>query len=269
MELARLIANRRWLRCDHPFPHLRATEVFTPAVYQGLEAAFQEVLARGFGTPAEGDRFARGIDGYDVYALPFHAGLPQPLHLFFSQPWHDLLAHLLGVHATGDLNGALHHHLPKSLSGRPHNDLNPGWFLSGAQPGVVNLSDNLRCSYYTGHTGAGGPPAHESVRAVACLFYLNNPPWRPGLGGETGLYASPHTRTEEPLVAVPPINNSLLVFECTGRSYHAFLRNPVQPRSSVILWLHRTKTEALAHFGPGAIVGWDGPRVLNEPPPSR
>ena len=267
MALAEKLANRRWLRREKPFPHVVATDVFTPAAYRDIEVAFQQLLALGLGDPRERERFSRSIEGYDVYALSLQPSLPEPLHVFFSREWHDAIAAVAGGHATGDVDGALHHHPPGTLSGRPHNDLNPGWFAGEADPGEVNLSDGRRCSYQSGRLGAagvGGPSPRETIRAVAVLFYVNNPPWRPGDGGETGLYLDGRARTENPVLAVPPRNNSLLLFECTPRSYHAFIRNTVQPRNSVIHWLHRTKEDVIRRWGSEPIVSWDGPRVLNE-----
>lgn len=268
-DLAPLLANRRWMRMDYPFPHLRAMNVFQPAVYQEMAAAYQELLDRGFGGSDDPDRFSRSIEGYDVYALTLRPHLPRPLQVFMSRAWHDLLAGVAGVRGTGDVNGSMHHHPPGSLSGRPHNDLNPGWFPGEeAPPGEVTLIDPRRCSYFSGETFGedAGKPARETVRGVACLFYLNNPPWRPGDGGETGLYVDADSRTESPADAMPPINNSVLVFECTPRSYHAFIRNNAGPRNSIVLWIHRRKDEVVARWGERSIIGWGGARVLNEVP---
>ena len=74
-------------------------------------------------------------------------------------------------------------------------------------------------------------------------------------GGMTGLYSSPRQPVNRPDAAVPPVNNTMLLFECGARSWHSFISNR-QPRRSVILWLHRTREDAIAHWGERAIVNW-------------
>jgi Rps23 Pro-64 3,4-dihydroxylase Tpa1-like proline 4-hydroxylase len=95
----------------------------------------------------------------------------------------------------------------------------------------------------------------ERTRAVTMIFFLNNTDWREGDGGECGLYASREGNLE-PEARIAPINNSILVFECTPHSLHRFLANHAAPRDSVILWLHRQKELAVERWGERAIVKW-------------
>ncbi|WP_433757792.1 2OG-Fe(II) oxygenase family protein [Nocardia sp. CA-135398] len=90
------------------------------------------------------------------------------------------------------------------------------------------------------------------MRAVAVLFYFGNPDWRPGDGGETGLFA--HIGANPvPALTVPPLNNSLLLFECTPRSWHSFVGDNVAARNSVMMWLHRPKEDVLRRWGGDSI----------------
>jgi hypothetical protein len=259
--LERVLANRHWLYRTEPFPHVTAREVFTPACYRQLEAQFRRILARGFADPASvrlepgmpGRRFARGMPGYDAYGFNFSPRLRGPLRLFVSRSWHDLLAGLLGVNATCHVNAGLHHHKVGSESGNPHNDLNPAWFVDYESPDGINLARHDLCSYTTGRPRVPGVVPRAVVRALAMIFYLNNPPWSPGDGGETALYRTPR---DDPEVMVPPINNSLVVFPCTPYSYHSFLRNVRHERNTVIMWLHRSRAEAISFWGERAIVDW-------------
>ena len=257
-DLRRCISNRRWIRCTNPFPHIRASDVFDPVFYENLEQAFLSILDRGLSENQDSTRFARSIRGYDAYSYAFTKHLEDPLRMFISQAWHDLLAGIARVNATGDINGGLHHHLPGSDFGRIHNDFNPGWFIDDSVQGWPNVSDPNICNYWNGSTTVPNRPARETVRAVAMLFYLSNPKWAPGEGGETGLYDNIAQPIDNPALAVPPINNSLLVFECTPYSYHSFLRNTRNCRNSVILWLHRSKSEAVERWGDDKIVRWPG-----------
>ncbi|HKQ99954.1 MAG TPA: 2OG-Fe(II) oxygenase [Pyrinomonadaceae bacterium] len=256
LPLPELLANRPWLKRLHPFPHYVAREVFIERAYREIEGTFREFLSGGLSEQPGTGQFARHKSGYDAYSLGFTPQLCGPLRIFLSRAWADLLARLAGVSHTGEVNGGLHYHLVGSRSGRVHNDLNPGWFVDCEESDGINVSQPDLCSYFHGQTFREGLVARERVRAVAMLFYLNNQPWREGDGGETGLYSFGGTSVENYAAAVPPLNNSLLVFECTPYSYHTFLSNRRHPRSCVIMWLHRTKEEAVSRWGEAKIVNW-------------
>jgi hypothetical protein len=232
-----------------------ARDLFAAPLYRRLAGAFQHLLDRGFGTAPTG-RFGRSLGAYQAWALHFAADHDGPLALFFSRDFCRLLARVAGVRVTRDVNVGLHHHAVGSASGSPHNDLNPGWFVQRPRPDGINLMDHAACNYHHGTTSRPGERPRERVRAVAMIYYLNNPEWRDGDGGETGLYCSRRDPVDQPSATVAPINNSLLLFECTPRSYHAFISNRRGVRNSVILWLHSSREAAINRFGADAIVYW-------------
>jgi hypothetical protein len=237
-----LLANRRWWQCDAPFPHYVATSVFTPDVYRSLVADFRAKLHRS-GYLAQ----------HDLHGTTFEPGLTGPLSLFVSRPWHDLVAGLFGVRATGHVSGGTHHHDVGSKDGLPHNDLNPGWFIDYDSADGIVLPQHSLCSYTSGVTTSASSPPRRVIRAVAVLYYLDNPPWRPGDGGETALYLSVTDPVDAPAARIAPRNNTLLAFECTPYSYHGFLANRVSPRNSVVMWLHREPADVEARWGTGVI----------------
>jgi 2OG-Fe(II) oxygenase superfamily len=253
-ELANVIANRRWLISNDPFPHLLVENVFAEVLCARMNEAFAQILSRGLSEGHRADRFSR-ISGYDAYAFPFTAALKGPLALFTSRGWHDLLAAVTGVNATGDIRGGLHHHQPGSAHGTVHNDLNPAYFAGVSHPDRVVFPEPDKCSYHYGTVS--GPEIHlrRLVRAVAVIYYLNNPPWTDADGGETGLFGVSGC-IERPAKKAGPINNSMLIFECTPVSWHAFLSNRRHPRNSVIMWLHRPYAEAATRWGEAKIVKW-------------
>ena len=93
---------------------------------------------------------------------------------------------------------------------------------------------------------------------MAVLFYLANEPWRPGDGGETALFHGAGGGIDRPAAVVPPVNNSMLAFECTPFSFHTFLSNVRTPRNSVVMWLHRPKSEVEERWTSRPIVYWRG-----------
>jgi hypothetical protein len=248
-DLSRYLDNRRWLWRSLPFPHLVAQRVFVERVYRELEQSFREALA------SEENRFARNMKGYDATGMLLGPHYRGPFEVFLSRAWHDMLAEVTGINATGDVIASLHHHEPGSKSGRPHNDLNPGWFVDSPRDDGVNIADASLCSYERGST-SNGHKARATVRALAVLFYVNNPPWSPGDGGETGLYWSGCDPVDRPVAVVPPLNNSLLCFPCSPFSYHSFIHNRRHPRNSFTMWLHVPLDEVLAQWGEQTIVGW-------------
>lgn len=244
-----VLQSRRWWRRCEPFPHVVARDVLREPVYREIVQGFRELLDR------DGSGY---LPGHDIYGRTLTPEYDGPLRLFASRPWHDMLARLLKVEATGHVNCGLHHHLAGSASGFPHNDLNPGWFPGGDDDGDgIRLAAPAQCEYISGRlSSSSGHPAVETVRAVAVIYYLDNPPWSPGDGGVTGLYRNASDPVDQPAAVVPPLNNSLLAFECSPFSYHGFISNRRHPRNSLVLWLHRPRPDVVRRWGEQAIVGY-------------
>ena len=240
------LLSRRWLRRSWPFPHVVAYDVFVPSVYQSLVARVRQALGG-----LANDSY---LDDHDIFGMtvtPETAAGLEPLTL---RAWHDLMGELTAVQATGHVALGIHHHRIGSADGFPHNDLNLGWFASDPAAGGIELSRPEAVEYTTGVARVLGLIPRETVRAVAVLFYLDNGPWMPGDGGATGLYVRSTDPTRKPALIVPPLDNSLLAFECTPASWHGFISNRHRPRNSIIMWLHRSKSEVVARWGAGAIV---------------
>ena len=143
IDLYSALGSRRWLRCSSPFPYVRARDVFSDAAYGAMARQYEDLLKAG--------HFGRGIPGYDVTAYTVTGKTTGPLALFSQRPWHDMLARLFGVNATGELNIALHHHDVGSLDGSPHNDLNPGWFADRPRSdGIIVHDPAYGCDYRFG-----------------------------------------------------------------------------------------------------------------------
>lgn len=247
-ELSDVLAHRRWWTVDAPFRHLRAEEVFVPEVYDDIVATFRERKAKG--------DLTRSLPGYDASAAAVTAGNAGGFAVFLTREWHDMVAGLLGIDATGDVIATLHHHAPGSASGSLHNDLNPGWFPqreSAAHAGPIAVHDPAISNYRTGGS-APGVATVEHIRAISLLYYLDTP--ADVQGGGTGLYRSAHQSVTEPEVVVAPKNNSLIAFECTPFSFHTFISNIGRERNCLTMWLHRERSDAVALWGAGSIVRW-------------
>lgn len=244
-----LLAHRRWVRRTRPFPHVYVRDVFVEEFHQRLVAEFERVRT------AQPAVLTPVADGYSASGVTLTKVRNGPLEVFLSRAWHDLIERVAGVPGTGDVEGSLHHHEAGSPRGWPHHDLTPAYFPAPAPaPGTVGLPA-AGIDLKTGARSAG-TPARELVRAVAVLYYLANDEWKAGDGGETGLFADLAATTPVPAVTVPPLNNSMIVFECTPRSWHTFLGNNTAARNCVVMWLHRPKQEAVQRWGGDRIVHW-------------
>ena len=247
--LVPLLAHRRWWRYRYPFPHLRALNVFCPAVYSELESAFLAWLKAAGGGAV--------LVGHDLQGTTLTSAVEGPLRLFASPGWHRLIARACSIRATGHVNLGLHHHRPGSLPGFPHTDLNPGWFPGPVpdrpdSPDRVMLADPGRINYVSGQARDPSVRPVKVIRAAAVLFYLANPAWEKEHRGETGLYRNGGV-TAQPVMSIPPYSNSLLAFECTPWSFHGFLGGGCVPRNSVVQWLHQPAEAATARWGAGEI----------------
>jgi hypothetical protein len=256
IALADVLANRAWLRREHPFPHIVARDVFTAEFYGALAAQMRGVLARGLSETPAPDRFSRNIPGYDSYGIGFDASIGGPAAVFLSPAWRDLMCGLFDVGTTPYVFAGSHHHGVGSASGFIHNDFNSVWFRRCAADRIQVPSNDV-CSYTRGIGSLAAEEKIEVVRGAVVLFFLLNDGWRPGDGGAIGLFASRTDSVEEPAVSCPPINNSLVVFECTPRSFHAFMTNRRLLRTSIIMWVHRPLAEAVERFGADRLEQWE------------
>lgn len=247
-DLSTVLAHRRWVRRSAPFPHVVAQNVFVEPFYSELADHFERIKQAG--------HFQKNIRNYDAGSVLIRDHADGPLGFFVSRPWHDLVASIFDVQATGDVTAGLHHHPPGGRPGWPHNDLNPGWF-GGDWPSA----DEIR---HEGHDGVDyqqgptreGTTGRETVRGVSVLFYLNNPAWSPGDGGETGIYDSGSSGSRGAGIGVPPVDNSLVMFESTPFTWHGYGGQSRHERNSLVMWVHRRKSEVVERWGEQSIAYW-------------
>lgn len=216
-DLQPLLASRRWRWRTSPFPHVVAENVFAADVYQRLAVDYRALL-----------KDAGYNSNNDFFGSSLVLGQCGSLELFLSRAWYTLFSKLFRADGPGFLKAGVHRHRPASRNGFPHNDI---W------PEPVG-TDFIRL----------GGRSERAVRAVAILYYLNNGPWSPGDGGETGLYRDWKDPVSEPAESVPPRDNTLLAFGCNPHSYHAFLSNRKR-RDSVISFVYLGLDDYLTLWG--------------------
>lgn len=233
------LSSVKWWVHKYPFRHYRAQNVLDPETYGRVSGIFQSLLERSE-TGAPGSYVLRKLNPkYDAHMLGMDDTLAEDFQPFFSLDWLGTLARLTGIPEVPRMDGGLHSNPRGSHSGWIHTDLCSAWFDESApEPGL--LPRRKMVDYFSGKPKHKDAKPVEYVRAVTMIYYLCNDGWTPGDGGETGLYPSANPGPDAPVELVPPINNSLFVFECSPHSYHRFVANPGRTRNSIILWLHST-----------------------------
>jgi hypothetical protein len=214
-----LIANRRWITSANPFPHVVADNVFEAGFYRELVEVVNGAI---------GGEEMKNATAHDIMVKPVTADAGWPLSYFYSAEWQRIVSGVFELPPTGEVTCAVHHHVVGSANGYPHNDLRRDWLAGTTHSITPKLSER--------------PPA---VRGVAVLIYLANPPWRPGDGGETGLFRSSADPIHRAVRYVAPVNNRLLAFPCSPLSYHAFRSNRRRPRNSIVMWTYQRTDELI------------------------
>jgi hypothetical protein len=231
------LKTRRWWSIDSPFQHFRATEIFDDHFYAELESSASKLIDRGLTKEFDPSRLSASLPNSPAYTWRLPRDVRHPMAIFYSQHWHDLLANLTGIQASGDVLAAVHHHLPGHPDGHVHRDVAEHWFVDPARPGQVNPVNPEYCDHKTGQAPAG-TVVHPARRAATMIFYLSNERWTIGDGGETGLYLSGRDQVNRPAVQIPPTNNSMVVFANGPHAFHAQLATRRIARTSVVLWLY-------------------------------
>jgi hypothetical protein len=248
-KLAELDPLGEWSEFKRPFRHIRAERVFREDTYRDLESAFAALRDADLANPGRAPRFAKGQAGYDAQVAAIDLQLSSQFAPLFERRWIEFLASLLDLPVLPQIDAALHHIPVNSRSGWVHNDFCSAWFDAGVA-GEIVFPDRRKCDYFNGAPRTSDARPREYVRAATMILYLRNDGWKVGSGGGTGLYAASRGGYGE-MSAVEPLNNSLLLFECSPHSWHALLANPGCARNSIILWLHNSVEQAQSRWGRG------------------
>lgn len=225
--------NKSWRIQAKPFPHAVLENLFDKNYYSKICDGFEQHQRRSE------DRSK--YSNYDAVIRPIShkdSSLFDPL---FRREWLSLVCAAFQRSTTFEIDAATHSHPAGSRSGWIHNDYNPGWFAREAAQNELIFSDSEDCKYKGNYSEAH--PYLCRMRYITMIYYLLNDEWVQGSGGETGIYGSAGQSVEKPDIAVPPKNNTLLIFECRPDSFHSFVSSKIR-RNSITLWLHRPMAEA-------------------------
>lgn len=225
---------------NKPFKHVVVDNFFKEEFLDKLVTYFDLKFKEGLSGDQDDKNkfhvFKKEIN-YDGYVFTPNLTQDEPLKLFYSVTWNLYFAKLFRKPTTFGTNFALHHHPAGDRTGWVHHDYATYTFphrhvLSNGVTGTQGEDDNGNQKLIS--PGVGEKKLKQK-RTIAILFYLNNPEWKEGDGGETGLYTS---KDKSSLVKkIAPINNRLLAFDVSPESYHAFQQN-FKERNVFVQWFH-------------------------------
>ena len=235
--------------------HIAAQNVFTPEFYSALSVQVSDLISQGLSEMPSKGLLSRNLPGYDAYGIGINHAFPYPLSFFVSSCWRDLMCGLFHIQPTPYVFAGIHYHKVGSANGFIHNDFNPVWFPR-ALASETQIPNQELCSYKTGAGSLSESAKVQVVRGAVMIFFLLNDGWRSGDGGETALYRSGTDVISNPAAEIGPENNSLVGFECTPSSFHAYRTNYRSARVSIIMWIHRRLEDAINKFGQEQLEHW-------------
>lgn len=221
-----------------PFNYIVIDNFFKPEFVESLTQYYNKIFSNGLGhkpqTPNKFSPFEEKIN-YDGFVFSPEPTTSEPLHLFFSLQWNMFFSNLFDKPTTFGTSFALHYHPYGDRTGWVHNDyatyifphkliLPNGVTATKGDEGEIKLTETEKKVANV-----------KQKRTIAIIYYFNNPEWKQGDGGETGLYASKDEKTLVKKIA--PINNRLFAFDISPNSFHAFQQN-FKERNTIIQWFH-------------------------------
>jgi hypothetical protein len=241
--------NAKFSIGSYPFNYLVVEELFHKATASNLNMLFTELMA-------DAKKIGQvGEVGKLVYeALNFTPVLNHvrntSIGAFVSAELREFIANVFRIRIDENVMIGMHRHVAPSKPGWAHTDFAVVSFPNESPNcnGVRVFYDGCGCNY-SDDSRDRQPNSIKTARALACLYYVGNDTWAPNVGGDTGLYADLGRRLVK---SIPPKNNSLLVFEISPISYHAYLGCETMHRNSFIWWYHSEPNYLLSRHSAAA-----------------
>lgn len=241
-----------WWEHKLPFKHFQASNVLSPEEYDKVAKNFMTISELPNSKEGGYYKLTKTNANYDALMLGINEEISSRFTPLFSKEFIQLLCNFLSIPFLPRIDAGLHSNLRNSRTGWIHTDFCSAWFDESVTNGIsdeLKFPDRKRCEYFTGYSKETDTRPAEYIRAATLIYYLCNDNWQKGDGGETALYGGSTYTEFTNCQLVPPINNSILLFQCTPHSYHRFITNPGRVRNSIIIWLHSTVEFAQSCWG--------------------
>lgn len=235
----KFVRNVKWQYW--PSKHIVIDDIFNDKYAQELNDGINRIIKEvPLSEIRRKDALSR-ITDYDAYGYTPKPDLGSPWRLFYSREWHGLFKKLSGIKIDDNVMTTIHHHKINSESGYVHADFGKYAFKQEPISNMLNHWNHNSIYQGGGITGKNKDITKQDAvvfvrRALALLYYFGEEKWDDRFGGETAFFEFKDSK--EPLIKIPPKPNSLLVFQITPKSFHAFQQNKIKPRNSIVQWFH-------------------------------
>lgn len=226
---------------NNPFRYCVIENLFTEKVYEHICKDVQSIKDRGLSNSPSTDMFRpfKYVTGYlEKYGGYFYSpkfGESKYLDIFFSVNWNLFIENLIETYTNFFVSTTIHYHDHENKNGWAHNDYQKVYFNK----------ENILSNGMIYQKDTKGSLSEATMRAIAVIYYFDNDDWSPGDGGETALYKDPSLSE---VVKIAPLSNSMLAFEISPASYHAFLGNK-KPRNAIVQWFHGDIEDFYTEYG--------------------
>ncbi len=213
----------------NPYEHVVLDNFFTDSFYKEICNFFDSVFKKGFSEVHDNEKFAPFLDvayPYDGYVKAIHPFEHKVADFFYSNTWNLYLTKIFNRPTSTVITPAFHFHFPNDKTGWVHNDYTKKGFSSTR----VLYNGIIPHARY----GSTQKIDITETRAIAVVYYFGGSVDKP-VGGGTGLYE--YVKSKDPVKVVEPLDNRILAFSVSPKSYHAFQTNTAD-RKSIVMWLH-------------------------------
>lgn len=212
-----------------PYHHVVISNIFKSEVYEEICDIFPALIAKCSGPYGKSKNATSQYEAYIASINLKDCTNNHYLSILISDYLKKFLSNLFNIQTNQYIASSAHWHMAPSKSGFIHRDFAVCSFKSSSN---IMMSDQYE---YTDDSDTNDESIVKTMRSLVFLYYLNNPSNLDDyIGGGTGIYTNFNSTL---IKEVRPRNNSLLAFEITPKSYHAYVGANFN-RSAIVQWYH-------------------------------
>jgi hypothetical protein len=214
-----------------PYNHVIIKNLLKQDIYDKLCARFYEYISRA---PKPHGQIGSTNLTYNAFIYGLNEkDCVDGYEFFISNEWKEFVSKIFGIELNQHIAYSLHYHKAPSNNGYVHADLSLCSVINDPNRKIKVTGD---CNYADDSQDLQ-PHVQKTMRTIAALYYFNNDVdnWKESDGGGTGIYENYELTSL--IKQVPPINNSLFMFEIGAKSFHAFIGANFD-RSAMVQWFH-------------------------------
>lgn len=218
-----------------PYKHIVIKNFLKEEVYNKMCNKVEELIA----PTAAAQKYATGeVYNARIASLSFKE-MNDGYDFFGSPEWKKCVSNLFNIAFDKLVNISLHYHKAPSKPGWVHADFSICSYNDDPEKDIIIGSNG---AIYSDDTANRQPASTKALRRVACLYYFNNKTdISPFDGGGTAIYDATGGRVVK---TIPPVNNSIFLFEISPTSYHTYTGAKFD-RTALVHWFHSSISQYL------------------------